>query len=161
MLDEIKSTGASVSTAGAGGGGNVTSGSTTLLTVQDPTGLTALPGTPTVTATIDATSDPGHIVFSYDRTTDTRTLATDGSGNTTGYTESTNDTTHIVHVYTPAYFAAHFTDPTQIALSFTPPPLSVSATATLLGGSLAGASVSASGSVGDAFMNYAYVISGN
>jgi hypothetical protein len=99
-------------------------------------------------------------VFSYERKTDMLTVATDGATppNPTGETESVNDTTHLVHVYTPAWFAANFTDPTQIKLNFTVASTDATATSTLLDGSVAGASVSASGTVGDEFQSYSYVI---
>jgi len=151
VLDEIKSKSAAVSIAGNGGSSLVTTGSTTLLASQDPTTVTPLAGTPVVTTTID-TSDAGHYVFSYERTTDTRTVTTTP---TAGMAESVNDTTHIVHVYLASYFTAHCTDPTRATLTFTVPSADITATAHLLSGSVTGASATASGSISDAFNNYA------
>jgi hypothetical protein len=152
VLDEIASQSASVAVTGAYSG-SVSTANGTLLAAADPSTETALDGLPGIVTSIDATTDPGHIVFIYDRATDTRTLTQSGT-TTTGYTESLNDTKHIVHVYTPAYFAAHFTDPTQIVLTFAPSAC-LTATATLPAGAPASASCVVSGSVSDAFSNYA------
>ncbi|HEY3330625.1 MAG TPA: hypothetical protein VGK19_11425 [Capsulimonadaceae bacterium] len=153
VLDETRTKNASVAVNGTGYSALVTSGTTTLLAAQDPTGLDELPGTPTVTATID-TSEAGHIAFSYDRVTDKRTITRDANDVATGMTEAINNTTHIVHVYLPSYFTAHFTDPKLCSIVFTPPPLDLTASASLTAGALTGTSATASGSISDAFAKY-------
>jgi len=152
VLDEIKSQSASVTYTGTGSGAVYTPSATILGTVS-PSGLTALTGAPVTSSVIDMTSDPGHIIFTYDRKTDARTVTFDGEA-TSAYTESTNDTTHVVNVYTPAYFTAHFTDPQHIVLSV---GISgkLTASAMLPAGAPAGADCETFGSLNDAFSNYA------
>ncbi|HEY3330622.1 MAG TPA: hypothetical protein VGK19_11410 [Capsulimonadaceae bacterium] len=153
VLDETRTKNASVAVNCTGYSALVTTGTTTLLAAQDPTGLEPLDGAPTVTATID-TSEAGHIAFIYDRVTDKRTVTHDANSVATGMTEAINNTTHTVHVYLPSYFTAHFTDPKLCSIVFTPPPLDLTASAGLLAGALAGTSATASGSISDAFAKY-------
>jgi hypothetical protein len=153
VLDEIKSKNASVSMNGTGYSALVTTGTTTLLAAQDPGSVEPMDGAPTLTATID-TTETGHIAFTYDRVTDKRTITHDANSVATGMTEAINNTTHIVHVYLPSYFTAHFTDPKLCSIVFTPPPLDLTASAGLTAGALTGTSATASGSISDAFAKY-------
>jgi hypothetical protein len=70
-----------------------------------------------------------------------------------------NNSLHLVHGYSPAYFTQNFTNPAQIVLTFTPASASLTASATLLSGSPSGVGCAASGSVGDVFANF--TVNGN
>jgi hypothetical protein len=151
VLDEVKSRSADVAISSAGDTAVATSGGATLLSAQNPVGLTSYSTLPIITDTVDS-SDPGHYVFRIDRRTDERKVGVDARGG--GLTERVNDTTHIIHVFTPAYFDAHFTDPKLIKMSMIIPQTDVDATVTLHAGAPAGATAEAAGTVSDEYRNY-------
>jgi hypothetical protein len=151
VLDEIRSQSATVVVDGTYTC-SVYTPSETLLASIPPGSAVPLAGTPITAASVDMLSDPGHIMFTYENQSDAVVTNVNG-GITTAYMETKSDTTHIVHVFTPSYFLAHFTDPTQIVLSFTS-SANLSASATLPAGALNSSDCEAAGSISDAFKNY-------
>jgi fibronectin type 3 domain-containing protein len=124
------------------------------LTVDDPSTVTALIDSPVTSHTID-TSTTGIVNFLTASTDHSVTVQSNQiAGVTAGYSESQSTCTHIIHVYTPAYFAQNYTDPTNITLTFNTTPQSATATAQLPAGAPASASIAVSGDIGDEFSCY-------
>ncbi len=127
-------------------------GSLSLDTI-DPASATAILPSPSVTMTVDQ-STAGVVNITYTSTDHTRTIVSPTSGSTPSYTEDETSTAHILHVYTPAYFAANFSTARYVSLTFPLAGDTISSQANADAGMPAGDNCAAWGLVTDTYSSF-------